>query len=218
MDTDNPEFSHINYIIEVSGSLPSDFMTTRLGDCINNFRSVLDHLVWESSVSFSGSPPPFAHRIWFPSSASNTTGLHAVDPALLLNVANHFANSAPGQPGDPNPLELLCQLSNVDKHPTNHAILHYVRSVEITTDPVIFGTVVHVNPDIQELLDQLVIAEVAIPRPVGFREAIDIHCHTMHGIAIAETDRTPVVHLGLSLEAIETAVLGAVSALGPHIP
>lgn len=218
VDADDPVFSHVNYMIRVSTPVPSYFLTTRLGDCINNFRSVLDHLVWELSVGFSGSAPPSRHRIYFPSSAGSTSGLHAIDPALLPAIATIYASSTPAQPGDPNPLELLCQLSNVDKHSTIHAILHYVRSVEITTDPIIVGTVIQVTPDIQELQDQLVIAEIAIPRPVGLREAIDIRCNTMSGITIAATDRTPIVHLGLSLEAIETAVLGAVSTLEPHVP
>jgi hypothetical protein len=218
VDTDDPEYSHVNYVVDVSPSLPGDFLSTRLGDCVNNFRSVLDHLVWELSIAHSGPTPTNPQRIWFPSSAASTSGLHAIDPVLVPVIAHVFAIASPGQPGDPNPLELLCQLSNVDKHSTIHAVLHYVREVEITTDPVIVGTIIRVVPDIRELRDQLVIAEVAIPRPVGFQEAIDIRCRTQHGVAIAQTDRTPAVLLGSSLDAIEVAVSQAVSDLEPHIP
>jgi hypothetical protein len=132
-------------------------------------------------------------------------------------VSAAFLVTAPSDPDDPHPLTTLCNLSNVDKHISIHAVVHYVREAEITTVPVIVGTNVEALQGLTELTGRQVLAKVAIPRPVSFQPPIDIRSHTVHGVVIAATDRTPVLLLGRSLDSIEDAVAVTASLLHPPL-
>lgn len=49
-DESDVDYAHIRYLVRISKQLPSDTLSQILGDCINNYRAVLDHLIWELSV------------------------------------------------------------------------------------------------------------------------------------------------------------------------
>ncbi len=215
VELDDPVYSHLNYCADVSVPLPSTSMSKRLGDAIGNFRAVLDHVVWELSMQHSGPTPSNPRGIGFPRTLG-APGLHAVDPKVLGAVEAAFLSAVSEDLPD-SPLTLLCDLSNVDKHVSIHAIYHYVREVEITTDPVVIGTNIEVVQGLTELRGLQIIARITIPRPLFVQDAIDVRCRTQHGVVIAPTDRTPVLHLGRTLEAIDTAVDLAASMLSLHL-
>src|SRR5664280_1623832 len=84
---EDPDGSYLRlrYLIEVFRPLPSDTLSKVFGDCIHNYRCVLDHLIWELSVAHSGANPPRPMGIKFPGRI-NGGGLHAVDPVVVTEV------------------------------------------------------------------------------------------------------------------------------------
>ena len=214
-DTD-PDYVHLRYLVRISSPLPSNTLSQILGDCINNYRAVLEHLIWELSVFHSGPNPPSPQRIKFPSRLSGTGsgGLHAVSSVVVTEVQWLHANCASKNPGDLPPFHMLCELSNVDKHSTIHVVYHYAKDVKITTNPVIIGTCAEIVHDASPLKDGTVIARIAVPRPLWTPEQMEVHAVTEHGIVIAQTSRTPLAHLGLTMEGIKDAVETATQRLG----
>lgn len=217
---DNPDTrnAYVRYVIRVYKPLPSDLLSQLLGDCLSNFRAVLDHLVWELSELHSGPTPPKPHLVKFPS-RSASRGLHAVSPTAAAEVAWLHANCAALDAGDLSPFRMLCELNNVDKHSTINVVLHHARSIDITTDPVIIGSQVElVHRGEAALEDGTVIARVIIPRPVWSREQVNVNARTEHAVVIAKTARTPRAHLGRTLIGIDEAVKKATERLGKLLP
>lgn len=111
----------------------------RAGDAIHNWRSALDHLVWELSEMFSGPAPAFPlplksrwRDVTFPIlldpakwTAAVKRSLWAVDPRLhadfkaLQPFEARNRHSPPGLP-EREPLAVLQELWNIDKHRRIH--------------------------------------------------------------------------------------------------
>ena len=212
-------FTRFRYLIRIYRPLPADALSKALGDCIHNFRCVLDHLVWELSVEHSGDPPPKPTGVSFPGNASGQRppGLHAVHPHVVAEVKRLHIDHTGHDPACP-PLWMLCQLSNMDKHRAIHAVFHWARSVDVKVVPSIRGTRIEVvdRPTLEG--DAVVLARVAVPRPLLHRQEVYVNSRTEHGIAIAETARTPVAHLGMTVTGIKKAVEDAAERLRHLLP
>lgn len=113
---------------------------------------------------------------------------------------------------------MLCELSNVDKHSAIHVVHHYAKDVKITTNPVIVGTRVEIVHDGSPLRDGTEIARIAIPRPLWQPEGLEVRARTEHGVVIAKTSRTPLVHFGITMQGIKDAVEEAAKRLGSLLP
>lgn len=219
-DDSDPDYVHLRYFVRISKLLPSEDLSVVLGDCLNNYRAVLDHLIWELSLDHSGPNPPNPYRIKFPGRAqgAGSGGLGAISHSARKEVQWLHANCAAKDAGDPSPFLMLCELSNVDKHSAIHVIHHYPKKVEITTTPTIIGTSVEIVHQGGPLVDRTVIARIAIPRPQWVPDVVAVRAKTAHGIVIAATARTPIAHLGLTMEGIKDAVDEATRRLGNLLP
>jgi len=215
-ENSDAELQRFRYVIQIIRPLPSDELSKALGDCINNYRCVLDHLIWQHSIVATGLNPPKPMGIKFP--ASGTSGLHAVPPSVVAAVQGLQGHRAGDDPAIPPPLRMLIELSNADKHRAIHAVHHFVRNVNVSVVPHIIGTTVENAQPTPLKGDAIVLARIAIPRPRWRGEAVDMKCRTEHGVAIAETARTPLAHLGLTLTAIRQRVEEAVDTLGDLLP
>jgi hypothetical protein len=218
-DTD-PFYVRFRYLIRIFSPLPTDELSKILGDSINNFRCVLDHLIWELSALHSGTNPPNPMGIKFPArpSGHGSGGLHAVSSQVVADVQWLHAHCAAKQPGDPSPFTMLCELSNVDKHSAIHFVNHHPRDVQVDTVPPIIGTRVEIVDQTGTLEDGTVIARIAIPRPMTMAEEVKVHARTEHGVVIAKTSRTPMAHLGMTIDGIEEAVTQTAERLRHHLP
>jgi hypothetical protein len=219
---DDPRESYVEfrYVIEVLRPLPKRWMSQVLGDAINNYRCVLDHLVWELSIAESGDPPPKPKRIAFPSDVSDPVpyGLHAVNAAVVTEIKSLFTDCTGKEPGAPSPFWMLCELSNVDKHSSIHVVHHHARNVGFTISPTIIGTRIETLTG-QAINDETTILATAfVPRPLWRPHAVKMHGRAEHGIAIAETSRTPLAHFGQTVDGIREAVEEAAKRLGNLLP
>jgi hypothetical protein len=220
-DESDDEFEWIRFVARVGGPpLPADEMATRLGDCLQNYRSVLDHLIWELSVLASGSPPPQPRRISFPAyddaAKFSRQGLHAV----ANDAADEVERMQPyhdGAKAHENPLWLLCELSNIDKHRTIHVVNHYSPGIAVDLTPEVAGSVVE-QREPGPVEDGAVLARVCWPRPELERVEIETRVRVTRGVAILETPETPLVHLGTTIDAIRSAVEDAADRLRIYLP
>ncbi len=219
-DDADPDYVRLRYFIEVTRALPIETLSKITGDCIHNFRCVLDHLIWELSVAHSGPSPPNPLGIKFPGrlSGAGASGLHAVDAPVVAAVKALHDRFAGTNPEDPPTFFMLCELSNVDKHSTIHVVHHYARDVQITVAPVIIGTLVEPVPDLGHLEHGTVVARIAIPRPYWDREIVAVRCRTENGVVIAKTPRTPMIPLGIAIDLIKEAVEEAAEKLRQLLP
>lgn len=219
---DDPRESYVEYryVIQVDKPLPKRWMSQVLGDAINNYRCVLDHLVWELSIIESGDPPPKPRRIAFPSDPGGTVpyGLHAVSAPVVAEVKRLFTDCTGQEPGAPSPFWMLCELSNVDKHSSIHVVHHHARNVDFTISPTIIGTRVETLSG--KVIDDktTILATAFVPRPLWITHNVHMHGRAEHGIAIAETTKTPVAHLGQTMQAIREAVEETAKRLGNLLP
>jgi hypothetical protein len=195
-------------------------LSAKLGDCLHNFRCVLDHLVWELSVAESGDPPPQRRRIGFPvfddSAAYSGQGLHAVsDPAraVIEGLQPYHA----GANARHHPLWVLCELSNIDKHRAIHPVSHYTRQADIQVNTVIPGARIERRPD-GPVENGTVLARLFLPRPIFYAAEVNVDIRVPRGVAIAETATTPLLHLGHTLEGIQKAVKDVAERLRPFLP
>jgi hypothetical protein len=212
-------YGHLRYLIRIFRALPADGLSKALGDCINNYRCVLDHLIWELSIQHSGDPPPNPTGIKFPGewSGKQPPGLHAVHPDVAAEVKWLHDNIAGHDPSAP-PFWMLIQLSNVDKHRSIHAVYHATKSVDFRViDPIIIGTRIDVldPPEFED--GAIILARVALPRSAWRREEVTMKGRTEHGIAIARTAKTPFGQLGMTVDGIEHAVKEAAERLRHHL-
>lgn len=109
-----------------------------IGDVVHNLRATLDNLVWELSVAFSGAPPddPIPagsrwRRICFPIITDSVKwepslshgGLWAVDPSLLPTFLKYQPFVTGKGTADREPLAILHDLWNIDKHRHIHVVI-----------------------------------------------------------------------------------------------
>lgn len=90
-----------------------------IGDCIQNLRSALDHIVWERSRIYTGSPvantqfPIVSLASDYPEKSKRPTrGLSQ----QAKDLVERFQPYHHGDAADGHPFALLADLSNVDKH------------------------------------------------------------------------------------------------------
>lgn len=217
----NNDFEWIRFVARVGGSpLPGDALATRLGDCLQNYRSALDHLIWELSVLESGDPPPQPRRISFPAYDEAARfagqGLHAV----ATDVVDEVKKLQPyhdGAKAHENPHWLLCELSNVDKHRTIHVVGHYAPQIEVILNPDLPGSLVEPREP-GPVESGVVLARVCMPRPERERIEVETRIRVTRGLAILATAETPLLHLGTTVDAIKATVEEVAERLSAYLP
>jgi hypothetical protein len=212
----NAGFQRYRHVVRIERPLPSGDLSVILGDCVHNYRCVLDHLIWDLSVRHSRGQPVRPTSIGFPISGDATKytrqGLHAVAPAVAAEV-ERLQPYHSGQNTRSHPLWMLRELSNIDKHRSIHIVNHHARTVHVSVTPQIRGTQIDIaGPG--PLYDGAVIARISIPRPLWHGKDVAVRARTEHSIAIAETVRTPLAHLGMTVAGINDAVEDTAHRLG----
>jgi hypothetical protein len=217
VEDSDPDFQRIQYVVKVNNPLPGDRLGQILGDCLNNYRGVLDHIIWELSNIHTGGMPKNPTRIGFPAPSTDATlsGLHSVSAAVMSDVSQLHSSCAPAEPGDPSPFALLIGLSNADKHRTIPFGFHVAKSSEIALSLPVIGTRFDVH-QVDVLMDGTVLADILIPRPLFISETVEIRTKQESGVVISKTEKTPQVHLGMSIEAIDAAVEASAALLSRH--
>ena len=196
----------VRYVAKIGGP-PLPELSALLGDCLHNFRGVLDHMIWFASVIESGDPPPGPKRIAFPAWDDVTTykarGLHAVSPnirALIETLQPYHA----GKDARTHPLWILCELNNIDKHRELHAVQHIALAPIMSVASSISGPWFEVMAD-GTVEDGTVLARLFTP--LAFRPFdVTVNLQVTHGISIMKTESTPSLHLGQTLVAIRDVV------------
>jgi len=196
----------VRYVAKIGGP-PLPELSSLLGDCLHNFRGVLDHMIWFASVVQSGDPPPGPKRIAFPAWDDETTykarGLHAVSPKVREFVETLQPYHA-GKEARKHPLWVLCELNNIDKHRELHAVQHVALAPVMNVASSISGPWFEVMED-GPVQDGTVLARLFTP--LAFRPFdVTVNLRVTHGVSIMKTESTPSLHLGQTLIAIREAV------------
>jgi hypothetical protein len=206
-DPDRSGIVHCQRFVAKIDGPPFPDISALLGDCLHNFRGVLDHLIWFASVLHKGDPPPGPKRISFPawevSATYKAKGLHAVSPAIKALVETlqpyHAGNDARS-----HPLWVLSELNNIDKHRELHAIRHVFLAPEASISNLNFGSWIEAG-EYGAVQNGTVLARVFTP-PSTQPADVEVNLRATHGVAIMETESTPYLHLGLILGQIRDAV------------
>lgn len=135
--------------VQAKGQPPSLVWGPIIGDIVHGFRSALDQLAWGLSVAFQTNPPPADpipgddpwRKVWFPVCLRESVWvngavpqqLNFIDPTLLaaLKQLQPFATgqNAPHR----EPLAVLQELWNIDKHRHLHLVNVTVELGEVIT-------------------------------------------------------------------------------------
>lgn len=209
-DPDSTGLVHCQRYVAKIGGPPLPDVSALLGDCLHNFRGVLDHMIWFASVLNSGDPPPKPKGISFPVWDNATTykarGLDAVSPQVRAVVETLQPYHA-GKYARSHPLWALSELNNVDKHRQVHAVNHVALAPVISVTSTGAGAwfeAMEAGP----VEDGTVVARVFTP--VSFAATdVEVNLNLTRGVAIAETETTPYLHLGMTLGQILDAVQDA---------
>jgi hypothetical protein len=137
----NPQTRLLTLTAHIQKPLPKHW-GIQVGEIVHNLRSALDHLVWELVIHHTGSPPT-SNKTQFPifetekgyrdRSGPNIAGV-SPEAATLIESLQPFAT---GKDGDPRasiqrqPLWLLHELSNFDKHRTLHLVDVAIAGVDL---------------------------------------------------------------------------------------
>jgi hypothetical protein len=199
----------VRYVAKIGGP-PIPEIPALLGDCLHNFRGALDHLIWLASVLNSGGPPPSPKGIGFPAWDDSATykakGLHAVSPKVRAVVETLQPYHA-GDNARSHPLWVLCELNNVDKHRELHVVGHVFITPLISVTSNISGQWIETYED-GPVENGTVLARVFTPHSLQPTD-VDVNIKVAHGIAIMNTESTPQLHLGSTLDAIRNTVYEA---------
>ena len=194
------------YVARITGPLLPG-LSVLLGDCVHNFKSVLDHVIWRASVVHSDGTPTNPRRVGFPHWDTRDTysakGLHAVSDEVKAIVEALQPYHA-GQNARSHPLWVVCELDNIDKHRAVHAVNHWAKLPEMTIQSSVTDSwceIMEPGP----IEDGTVIARVHSPRALT-RNEVTVNLIYQHGVVIEETETTPMLHLGQTLDAIGKAV------------
>jgi len=198
------------YVARITGP-PLPDLSDILGDCIHNFRSTLDHVIWRASVIHCDGTPPAPHRVGFPhwdvADTYSAKGLHAVSDDVKA-VVERLQPYHAGQDARSQPLWVVCELDNIDKHRAIHPVVHWARTPDMKVESSIPGSWSEImEPGPVE--DGTVIARLFSPVSMT-RNEVTVRLSYQHGVVIEETDTTPVLHLGNTLQNIGRAVHDAV--------
>lgn len=209
-DPDSNGLVHCQRYVAKIGGPPFPDISTLLGDCLHNFRCVLDHMVWFASIIESGDPPPNPKGISFPvrdtSAGYKSQGLHAVS-AKVSSLVEALQPYHAGKDGRSHPLWLLSELDNVDKHRQVHAV-HHVALAPVISVTSSKGRAWFEAMEPGPVEDGTVVARVF--NPVSFTTTeVEVNLNLKHGVAIERTQTTPSVHLGGTLVQIRDAVQNA---------
>ena len=201
------------YVARIAGPELPD-VSALLGDCLHNFRCVLDHMIWFASVVNSGSPPPGPKRISFPVSDRRESykdkGLHAVPPEIKEYVETLQPYHA-GKDARSHPLWVVSELDNVDKHRQLHVIRHVALKPEVRFTSTSEGPWVE-TMEAGPVEDGTVLARLFTPFSFA-RNEVEMNLNITHGIVIEETETTPALHLGQTMEAVMLAVRDAAQGI-----
>jgi len=206
-DPDGSGLVHCERYVARIGGPPLPDISLLLGDCLHNFRGVLDHTIWFASCVNRGDPPPGPKRIAFPAWDDADTykarGLHAVSTKVKAVVESLQPYHA-GKDARSHPLWALSELNNVDKHREVHAVFQVALAPTIGVSSTNAG-VWYEAMDAGPVEDGTVVARLFIPLSFQ-RTEVEVNLNTSHGVVIDKTETTPYLHLGNTLGAIRDAV------------
>ena len=201
------------YLARITGPEFPD-ISALLGDCLHNFRSVLDHMIWFASVVNKGEPPPGPKRISFPAWDCRDTykakGLHAVAPEVKAYVETLQPYHA-GDDARSHPLWVVSELDNVDKHRQLHIVQHVALKPEVSFTSTSDGPWVE-TMEAGPVEDGTILARLFTPVSFAGND-VEVNLNITHGVVIAETETTQALHLGQTLEAIRSAVQNAAKGI-----
>jgi hypothetical protein len=202
------------YVAKIGGPEFPD-ISALLGDCLNNFRAVLDHTIWFASVLHSGDPPPKPKQVSFPavddSARYKAQGLHAVSPRVAA-VVELLQPYHAGNDAREHPLWALCELNNYDKHRQLHAVNHVTLAPVVSLASSNAESWMEVADSTGILEDGALLARLFTPRSTRPTD-VEVNLNVTHGPAIMETETTPYLHLGTTLSAMRAAVQGAAKSI-----
>jgi hypothetical protein len=210
------------YVAKISGP-PVPELAAVLGDCLHNFRGVLDHMVWFASMAYTNNRPInpryISFPIWDDGDTYEARGLDNVAPEVRAFIQTlqpyHAGDNARSQP-----LWALHALNNIDKHRELHTVHHVAVLSEVTVSALPFGAWIE-SGDTSHVENGTVIARVFTP-PSIVQSNVAVNLQVAHGIAIEETETTPYLRLLDTLYDIRDAVRGAaggiVTAMVTEVP
>lgn len=134
----NADATRYSIFLRVKQDLPFEDLSLLVGDCIHNFRSALDHLLYAVAVHESGTnPPPGETDLMFPiTSAGKFEGSRWRIKTLSLDVQTAIETLQPDKrrhPEIPPALWLLRTYDDVDKHRLLHVVLASVHTGHLGT-------------------------------------------------------------------------------------
>jgi hypothetical protein len=210
-DPDKSELVHCQRYVAKIGGPEFPNISALLGDCLNNFRAVLDHMIWFASVIHSGDPPPKPKNISFPAyedrAKYKAQGLHAVSPKVAAIVELYQPYRA-GVDARRHPLWALCELNNVDKHREVHAVNHVAMAPAVSVASSSDGVWIEAAETTGVLKDGAILARLFTPLSSQPTD-VEVNLNITHGPAIMETETTPFLHLGMALKGILDTVQDA---------
>jgi hypothetical protein len=201
-------FHRYRQVVHFTGVPLPDFdeWSVLTGDCLYEFRCVLDHLIWGLSVKERGDPPPKPRRVSFPIYKERELfkyqGLHAVAQDVRTDVEAlqpyHARENA-----EVHPLWVLHELSNIDKHRLIPVVDHYAVAAEVVLDPDLPGA--YLEQVDGRFEDGAVLSVLSLPRRFDTFD-VNVKHGVAHGVVVSATQDTPMVHLGMMMEKIKYAV------------
>jgi hypothetical protein len=147
----NPQTHELRVSVEVQCA-PDPMWGVRIGEIVHNFRSALDHLVWELVILSTRHAPARGSKNQFPifETAAGFDGRGVsqflrnvrTDAVDLIRSEQPFATGE----GERSPLWHLKELSDIDKHRTLHVTGAMVETFNFMFPPLKHDAVVHREP------------------------------------------------------------------------
>jgi hypothetical protein len=161
-----------------------------VGDCLHNFRSALDHLIYAMAIHASGSDPPPRHDKLQFSIASAPERFQAwrlgeMEKDTTIRAAVEAVQPYGGNAGDGRALLLLADLNNTDKH----RLLHVLNVAIVAADHLVSGLPAEqeysVEPTLEPLVDGATLLRITSPAP---SPKVEVNTQGTVAVAIRHTE------------------------------
>jgi hypothetical protein len=209
------------YLVKTQLRRSLDGLPPLVGDLLYNLRSALDHMVWQLVLANGGTPdrkrqmPIGFSEAWFNSKAKvQLAGVHD-DATTAIRTFQPFRVSDEGQ-RKVDPLWLLSELENVDKHRLLHVVALAPADAYLRFDPR-FPLVLGESIELFDLSGRVLEDGTQLARIRLDREP-KMEMDTQLGVLVflESTDVTPRLAWGV-LQAMVDAVADAMQTLAPFV-
>ena len=214
----NHDRREVTYYLVVVREAPAR-LGLMIGDCVQNLRSALDHLVFNLPRA-AGTDPKWERGSQFPicDTPDGFAGivnryLLGVDPAAITAVERLQPYDG-GNPPEGKPLWYLRELSNLDKHRIIHliAIIGLGASLEVPNPPT--GTVHGILAHDAGMEHGAVIGKMYYSDPAP--ASVEVKVNLAAGVTIRDIE--PAVGVQAALEGAYERVVNAVGTLEHFLP